>query len=166
MNTNVLKELYWTVGIAVATGTIGMLLFNARLWDGQPVEIQLPEMYLVFSKLSVLIIIFLILLTSCYITRIIYYKLDNKILMGFLTFLLLSLLLYQFAYLEWINGFEYHIAPAVDKGDYFQKLDVLGFKEFRVLMWTLISANGIILTAVGLRFFKTKEIELTRMKTQ
>lgn len=86
--------------------------------------------------------------------------------MGFLTFLLLSLLLYQFAYLEWINGFEYHIAPAVDKGDYFQKLDVLGFKEFRVLMWTLISANGIILTAVGLRFFKTKEIELTRMKTQ
>jgi hypothetical protein len=158
MKISVTKEIYWTVGTAIVTGIIGLLLFNGRLWGGQPIEVQLHDTYLVFSKQSMLAIIFLILLTGCYLTRTIYYKLDNKIVIGLLTFLLVALLIWQFVYLEFVNGLEYHIAPVVDKGDYFQKQDVRGFKELRGFIWTLIFATGTILATVGIKLFKTKRL--------
>ena len=156
MKTSVIKELYWTIGAAIATGTIGLLFFATRLWDGQPIEVQLPDTDLTFSKYSFLAIIFSILLTGCYLTRAIYYRLKNRLAIGILTFLLIVFLTGQLVYLKWINGFEYHIAPVIDKGDYFQMQDVPGSKEYKVLIWTLILVTATTLATAGHRLIKQK----------
>jgi hypothetical protein len=156
LKISITKELYWTFGTVIIALAFGLLLFNTRLWDGQQIEIQLPNAHLAFSKTFFLTIIFLALLTGCYLTGAIYYRLDNRIAIACLTLLFMVLLTWQVVYLNWVNGYEYHIAPVVDKGDYFEKQYVQGFKEFRGLMCTLILVTGTVLATAGHKLVKRR----------
>ena len=158
MKISVTKEIYWTIGTAIITGTVGLLLFNVRLCDGQLIKIQFPDTDADFSKQSFLLIVFATLLTGSILARTIYYKLDNRAAMGLLALLLVAVLAWQFICLKYISGFHYHFAPVVDKGEYFKKQEIAGSKEFRGLMWTLILATGAILATVGIKFYKTRRL--------
>ena len=72
MKFDKIKELYWTVSVALVTFVIGLLLFGTTLWDGEPTDLQLHDSYFVFSKWSSLAVVFAILLTIVYGCRAVF----------------------------------------------------------------------------------------------
>jgi hypothetical protein len=78
MRAKLTRELYWLLGTVILTGLIGLWIFGDKLIDSTPIDIQLHDTYYVFPKTYLLTIVFLGLLTTTYLTRGIYFKLNNK----------------------------------------------------------------------------------------
>lgn len=161
MRVKLTKELYWLLGTAILTGLIGLWIFGDKMFDPTPVDIQLHDTYYVFPKTLLLTVICLFLLTMTYLMRVIYYKLDNRIVNGILTFLLIVALVGQIINLGWVNGLETHLrvlySREIDKE--IQTSVLSSFKVTKGTLWTLIIITGTILTTTGYKTFKTKRVE-------
>jgi hypothetical protein len=161
MRPKLLRELYWVLGTVTLTGLIGLWIFGDKIFNSTPVDIQLHDTYYVFPKTLLLALIFFFLLTTTYLTRGIYYKLDNKIINGILTVLLIIIFVGQIMYLDWVNGLESHL-----KVLYSREMDkeirtyvLSGFKVRKGTLWTLLIITGTILATTGYKTFKSKRVE-------
>jgi hypothetical protein len=161
MRAKLTRELYWLLGTVILTGLIGLWIFGDKIFDSTPVDIQLHDTYYVFPKTLLLTVIFIGLLTTTYLTRGIYFKLNNKIINGILTILLLIILVGQIMYLDWVNGLESHLKVLYSREmDKEIQADVLsGFKVTKGTLWTLLIITGTILTTTGYKTFKTKRVD-------
>ena len=161
MRPKLLRELYWVLGTITLTGLIGLWIFGNKIFDPTPVDIQLHDTYYVFPKTVLLTTIFIGLLTTTYLTRGIYYKLNNKIINGILTVLLLIIFVGQIMYLDWVNGLESHMRVLYSREmDKEIQTEVLsGFKVTKGTLWTLLIITGTILATTGYKTFKQKRVD-------
>ncbi len=161
MRARIISEIYWVLGTVILTGAIGLWIFGDQILDSTPVDIQLHDTYYVFPKTILLTVIFIGLLTTTYLTRGIYFKLNNKIINGILTILLLIILLGQIMYLDWVNGLESHLrvlySREMDKG--IQANALSGFKVTKGTLWTLIIITGTILATTGYKTIRKKRAD-------
>jgi hypothetical protein len=161
MRAKLTIELYWLLGTVVLTGLFGLWIFGDKIFDPKPVDIQLHDTYFVFPKLLLLAVILLLLLTTIYLVRVIHYKLDNRIINGVLTFLLVIALVGQIINLGWVNGLETHLRVLYSREmDKEIQANVLSsFMVTKGTLWTLIIITATILTTTGYKTFKTKRAE-------
>lgn len=161
MKMNLQRELYWLLGGVGLTGMIGLWIFGGKILDGIPVDIQLHDTYYVFTKSHVLTVILLLLLTTTYLTRVIYYKLNNKIVNGILTFLLLIALVVQLINLNWVIGLEAHarILYSREMDEEVQMKVIAGFKIIKGIVWALLIITGTLLTTAVYKTFKSITVE-------
>jgi hypothetical protein len=160
MRQKVTKELYWVFGAGLLTGIIALSIFGYRVFDPTPIDIQLHDTYFVFPKSFLLTIIFIGLLTASYITRGIYFKLDNKIINGILALLLLVIFIAQIMYLNWVDGLEGHLrvlySRDMDKDIQTEVLSI--YKITKGTLWTFVSITGSMLAATGYKTFKPRRV--------
>lgn len=117
------------------------------MFDPAPIEIQLHDTYLIFQKIHLLIVLLIALLTTTYLVRVIYYKLNNRIVNGVLSFLLMLALVLQVIGLIWVNSLVTYARSGMLSG-------------FKVTEWTLgalIIITAAILATTGYKTFRAKE---------
>lgn len=160
MRAKLTRELYWLLGTVILAGLVGLWIFGDKSFDPTPVDIQLHDTYYVFPKTLLLTVIFLFLLTTTYLTRVIYYKLDNRMVNGILTLLLIVALVGQIRNLGWVNGLETNLrvlySREMDKET--QKSVLSSFQVTKGTLWALIISTGVILTTTGYKTFKTRRV--------
>jgi hypothetical protein len=161
MRAKLTRELYWLLGTVILTGLIGLWIFGDKLIDSTPIDIQLHDTYYVFPKTYLLTIVFLGLLTTTYLTRGIYFKLNNKIINGILTVLLLIIFVGQIIYLDSVNGLESHLRVLYSREVNKEiQTDILsGFKVTKATLWILLIITGTILATTGYKTFKPKRVD-------
>lgn len=161
MREKLIRELYWVLGTLTLTAVIGLWIFDDKIFDSTPVDIQLHDTYYVFPKTLLLTMIFIGLLTTTYLTKGIYFKLNNKIINGILTLLLIMVFVGQVMYLDWVNGLESHLRVLYSREmDKEIQSDVLsGFKVTKGTLWALLIITGTILATTGYKTFKKKRVD-------
>lgn len=160
MKAKLIREIYWVLGIVIFTGLIGFWIFGKAIFDSTQVDIQLHDTYYVFSKTLLLIAIFITLLTSAYLTRGIYFKLNNKIVNGILTILLLIILVGQIINLDWVNGLEYHLSVLYSR-EMDKEIQAGVLSDFRVtkgILWTLLLITLTMLATITYKTVKPKKV--------
>ena len=160
MRARLIREIYWVFGTVILTGVIGLWIFGDQILDTRPIDIQVHDTYYVFPKTILLTVIFIGLLTTTYLVRGIYFKLNNKVINGILTILLSVILVGQIMYLDWVSGLESHLRVLYSREmDKEIQANVLsGFKVTKGTLWTLIIITGTTLATTGYKTFITKRV--------
>lgn len=115
------------------TLTIGVIIFGDKLFNGNLLDLQIHDAYYIFPKYFLLMAVFVFLLISIYLNRLIYSK-SNKRAFNILTIIvLLVLLIGLINYTNWIYGY------SKDHG-YFtfdEKTQTERISEFTMTFWIL-----------------------------
>jgi hypothetical protein len=153
------RELYWLLGTVTLTGLIGVWIFGDKIFDSTPADFQLHDTYYVFPKTFLLTFILISLLTTMYVARGIYYKLNNRIVNGVLTLLLLVVFVGQIMYLWSMTEFEGHIR-AVESSEVYSEMQMDLSSSFTVTkrtLWAWTIITGTIMSITGYKSLKPRD---------
>jgi len=156
MRERLIKESYLALGTIILTVIIGLMIFGIGLFDPKPIDIQLHDTYFVFPKPFFLAIIFIGLMTTTFLVRGIYFKLNNKIINAILTLLLIIVFVGQIIYLDWVNGLETHFGILYSREMDGQTNALAGFNVTKGTLWTLLIITGTIMITTGYKTIKPK----------
>lgn len=115
------------------TLTIGVIIFGDKLFNGNLLDLQIHDTYYIFRKYFLLTAIFIFLLISIYLNRLIYWK-SNKRVFSILTIIVLVVFLIGLVnYTNWIYGY------SKDYGYYTinEKTQTERISEFTMTFWIL-----------------------------
>lgn len=161
MRGKLTRELYWLLGAAILTALFGLSIFGDKILDRIPFDIQLHDTYYVFPKSLLLAVVFIGLLTTTYIVRGIFFKLNSKIVNGVLTVVTLIVFVGLIACLNWVDGFEDHLRVLYSKeiGKEIQTDVLSSFKVAKGTLWMFLAITTTILVTAGYKTFKTRETD-------
>jgi hypothetical protein len=173
MRTSIYKELYWSLGTIALTVIVGLWMFEGRLFGPPTIDIQLHNGYYIFKKYHILVAFLFGVLSSIYMIRGIYYKLNNRIVNGTLTLLLvlfigglifilnmtkeleirmLDMSFWDYSHRSWAEPF-YTDWIQKRKGDV-----ILKFRVVNGFLWTLLALTISILILTGYKTFRKRVV--------
>lgn len=161
MKPSQIKELFWVLGTIIITAIIGFIVFGGELFDPMPIDLQFHDTYFVLSKSIFLTIIFISLLITTYLTRGIYFRLNNKVINGILTALLIIVLVGLVFYLNWVNGLEGHL-QVLNSREMDQEIQadiVSEFKIAKTILWIMLLITVSLLTTTGYKTIRTHKTD-------
>jgi hypothetical protein len=150
MRTRLKTEFYWLLGTIAVTVIIGLLIFENSLFNGRLLDLQVHDTYFIFPKMLFLTIMFVTLLASTYLIRVIYWKVNNRVVNVTLTLVLICVLTRLLIYWNWIYAY------VQDSGFYLfdERTQTERISEFTVTNWILPVFVLVTIVAIGTTGYK------------
>lgn len=77
--SKVKREFYWMLGTILLTLIVGAVIFGDNMFNGYNLELQVHDTYYIFPKSLLMTAIFVFLMISTYLNRLIYRISTNRI---------------------------------------------------------------------------------------
>jgi heme/copper-type cytochrome/quinol oxidase subunit 1 len=158
MKSKVVIQLCWFLAATIVSGIIAYIVFGDGIFNGEPVDIQLHDTYFVFSKSNALIIMSIVVFTSTYFIKWIYFKVNDIMIIVILMFMIAFVSGGLIIYLNNLVGFREQFDDTLyylgNKNNAVQPEVDFIFGVIKKLTWAYISIAALIVAILGYKILK------------